>query len=214
LTEPESVLRLIHWLLLSLLLIAAGLGIAAYKSQVLGYPVQPGQVEPTWTVQARAQITPSTGPVKVSLLLPTATPGMGQLRENFISRGYGLTTQSGSAGREAIWAVRRASQSQALYAVASGQGLGPYLSARGSCPGARWGYPCFRDGTVPIVVLFTDAPFNNGPSPQYAYAFHHPSPGYTSVSGNQLQASAHDLGNVTNAWRTVTGHIPEELRYH
>ncbi|TPW09511.1 MAG: hypothetical protein FD127_4122, partial [Acidimicrobiaceae bacterium] len=55
------------------------------------------------------------------------------------------------------------SQSQALWAVASGGGLGGYLSARTGCPAGTWGYPCFRNGTIPIVILFTDAPYHNGP---------------------------------------------------
>ncbi|HEY8430954.1 MAG TPA: hypothetical protein VIL20_21395 [Sandaracinaceae bacterium] len=56
------------------------------------------------------------------------------------------------------------SQTQALWAIATGGGLGSYLAPRTGCPAGRWGYPCFRDGTIPIVILFTDAPFHNGPS--------------------------------------------------
>ncbi len=107
--------RFLHWLLLALSLIAAGLGIAAYKHTSLGFPIHPDQIEATWTVQAHMQIAPETGPVKVTLLLPALTPGMGRLRENFISRGYGLTVQDGDMQREAVWAVRRATQRQSLY---------------------------------------------------------------------------------------------------
>ncbi len=52
----------------------------------------------------------------------------------------------------------------ALYATATGSGLaacGP--GPRGACPAGRWGYPCFRDGAVPIVVLIGDNSFHNGP---------------------------------------------------
>lgn len=107
--------RLVHWLLLVLALIAVGLGVAIYKHRVLGYPLQSDNIEPTWIVQARMQITPGTGPIKASLKLPTTTPGMGQLRENFISRGYGLTVQETANDREAVWTVRRATQRQSLY---------------------------------------------------------------------------------------------------
>jgi hypothetical protein len=107
--------RFVHWLVLVFVLIAAGLGIAIYKAQVLGFPVMAEQIEPTWIVQARVQITPDTGPVRATLELPSVTPGMGQLRENFISRGYGLSVQEGDAQREAIWTVRRAQQRQSLY---------------------------------------------------------------------------------------------------
>ena len=33
-----------------------------------------------------------------------------------------------------------------------------------SCPAGTWGYPCFRDGAVPILIVITDAPMHNGPS--------------------------------------------------
>jgi hypothetical protein len=54
------------------------------------------------------------------------------------------------------------SATQALYSIATGSGLGPYYPAQTACPAGTWGYPCFRDGTVPIVVLFTDAGYHNG----------------------------------------------------
>lgn len=61
------------------------------------------------------------------------------------------------------------SNTQALWAVATGGGLSTYLAARTSCPAGTWGYPCFRPGTIPIVVHITDAPFHNGPSNSYPY---------------------------------------------
>ncbi len=80
-------------------------------------------------------------------------------------------TPSVSAAQAAVnsmWAGGGAdgpeSQTQALYAMVTGSGLGDFLSARTDCPAGRWGYPCFRPGTIPIVVLFTDANFHNGPS--------------------------------------------------
>ncbi|MCS6798040.1 MAG: hypothetical protein NZ898_05875 [Myxococcota bacterium] len=62
------------------------------------------------------------------------------------------------------------SQSQALFAVATGSGLGGYLPARTGCPAGRWGYPCFRPDTIPIIILFTDAPYHNGPNTAYNYS--------------------------------------------
>jgi hypothetical protein len=61
------------------------------------------------------------------------------------------------------------SQVPALYAVATGAGFGSFLSARTGCPAGRFGYPCFRPGTIPIVMLFTDAMFHNGPGDTYMY---------------------------------------------
>jgi hypothetical protein len=36
-------------------------------------------------------------------------------------------------------------------------------SAAQGCPAGAFGYPCFRAGAIPIVVMFTDAPHHNGP---------------------------------------------------
>ena len=56
--------------------------------------------------------------------------------------------------------------SQALYSVVTGQGLGDLVPNRGACPSTpagRWGYPCFRPTTLPVIVLITDADMWNGP---------------------------------------------------
>ncbi|MCK9462343.1 MAG: thrombospondin type 3 repeat-containing protein [Proteobacteria bacterium] len=57
----------------------------------------------------------------------------------------------------------------ALYAIATGSGFGGYLAAQTGCPAGHIGYPCFRPGAVPIIVLITDAPFHNGPGGYDAY---------------------------------------------
>ncbi len=62
------------------------------------------------------------------------------------------------------------SQAQALWAIATGSGLGTYAPAHACATAGRFGYPCFRPGTVPIVVLLTDAPFHNGPEPGFDYS--------------------------------------------
>jgi len=54
---------------------------------------------------------------------------------------------------------------QALYSVVTGNGLGPFVPNRAGCPAGHWGYPCFRPGSLPIVILFTDAAMWNGPLP-------------------------------------------------
>ncbi len=55
------------------------------------------------------------------------------------------------------------SQVEALYQIASGEGLPPWVPSSFGCPTGGRGYPCFRDDALPIVLLFTDAPFHNGP---------------------------------------------------
>ena len=110
---------------------------------------------------------------------------------------------------------------QALYSVVTGQGLGDLVPNRGACPATpvgRWGYPCFRRGVLPIIVLFTDAAMYNGPrlaSPKYG------NPPYNGTLGlgtrlppveqspNVLYSgdpvAAWDLGDLTNRSLTVMG---------
>ncbi len=72
----------------------------------------------------------------------------------------------------------------ALFATATGMGLswpGGMVPAR-SCPSipdepaARRGYPCFRPGALPIVLIFGDNTWHNGPGGASPYSF--PSPSY------------------------------------
>lgn len=51
----------------------------------------------------------------------------------------------------------------ALWMTATGIGTAG-VASRSGCPAGTFGYPCFRTGSVPIVVLVTDAPFHNGSS--------------------------------------------------
>ncbi len=63
------------------------------------------------------------------------------------------------------------SQTEALYQMATGEGLGDpftpsnpaFIPPRLGCPSGGNGYPCFRDDALPVILLFTDAPFHNGP---------------------------------------------------
>lgn len=62
------------------------------------------------------------------------------------------------------------SQVEALYQVATGDGIEPWVPASFGCPSGGFGYPCFREDAVPVVLLFTDAPFHNGPGGAFPYA--------------------------------------------
>ena len=107
---------------------------------------------------------------------------------------------------------------QALYSVLTGRGLGPYVPNRRGCPAGRWGYPCFRDGSLPIVILFTDAAMWNGP---LAGGSTYGNPPFDGVFGagallppveqhpNVLYANdaftAHDLGDLSTRSVTIMG---------
>src|SRR5690606_16624524 len=64
---------------------------------------------------------------------------------------------------------RPESQVEALYQVATGEGIGSYVPPSFGCPTGGFGYPCFRVDALPVVLLFTDAPFHAGPGGSNAY---------------------------------------------
>jgi len=110
--------------------------------------------------------------------------------------------------------------SQALYSVVTGQGLGDLVPNRGACPSpsGRWGYPCFRDSVLPIILLFSDADMWNGPVAN-GHTYGNPPFDGTLGMGTRLPPveqspnilyssdpfTAWDLGDVTNRSLTVMG---------
>lgn len=102
-------------ILLAAALTVLGLGVAAYKVLSLGYPLTANATTDVWTVEARIGFTAGVGSVKVSLEIPTLTPGFTVLGENFVSPGFGFATRYTPTGRTAQWAIRKASGRQTLY---------------------------------------------------------------------------------------------------
>ena len=104
-----------HIYFLSLVLTVLCLALFVYKAKVLGFPIVPQAQTQIWTVEAAVTFTPGPAAVKATLRIPGLTPGYALMDENFVSRGFGLTTRSAPAGREAQWAVREASGPQTVY---------------------------------------------------------------------------------------------------
>jgi hypothetical protein len=104
-----------HIYILAMMLSALSLGLFAYKARVLGFPTQPQQETQIWTIEAALRFEPGPAAVKATLRIPSLTPGYSILDENFISRGFGVTTRNAPAGKEAQWAVREATGSQTMY---------------------------------------------------------------------------------------------------
>ena len=111
--------------------------------------------------------------------------------------------------------------SQALYSIVTGQGLGDLVPNRGACPSSppgRWGYPCFRPTTLPIIALITDADMWNGPV-NNGHTYGDPPFDGTLGLGTRLPPveqspnvlysddpfSAWDLGDLSNRSLTVMG---------
>ncbi|MDD5307193.1 MAG: hypothetical protein PHU25_07720 [Deltaproteobacteria bacterium] len=67
-------------------------------------------------------------------------------------------------------------QVPALWATATGLGLGLYLPDATGCAADEIGYPCFRPGAVPIIMIITDSPFHNGPGNYDPYSGLTPTP--------------------------------------
>ncbi|MEM1414535.1 MAG: hypothetical protein AAGH15_06530 [Myxococcota bacterium] len=55
------------------------------------------------------------------------------------------------------------SQVEALFQLATGRGILPWVEPSGGCPNGGRGYACLRTDALPVVLLFTDAPMHNGP---------------------------------------------------
>jgi len=91
--------------------------------------------------------------------------GMPNSRPDILEAVEGLPCHGGADGPE--------SYVPAMWATATGSGLrwaGGSVPAA-TCPAGRTGYPCFRGGALPIVLIFGDAPFHNGPGGTNPYDF-------------------------------------------
>jgi len=132
-----------------------------------------------WSTAAGPTTCPSAG--------PSAPDGIGSItgspngRLDILEAVEGLPCHSGSDGEE--------SYVPAMYATATGMGLtwpGGSVPERGACPsipdemGTRRGYPCFRPGSLPIILLFGDFSFHNDPTGDATYSF--PSPSYDETT--------------------------------
>lgn len=103
-------------IILATLLAAVGISLFLYKAFQLGIPLEQNASSEVWTVEARLAFRGQGGPVKAQMLIPGNSPGLGILNENFVSRGFGLSTQENESGeRLASWSLRRARGPQAVY---------------------------------------------------------------------------------------------------
>jgi hypothetical protein len=98
----------------------------------------------------------------------------------FLPMSPDLTSVQGAMGELTLGDGSDAPESQveALFQSATGAGL-TGIDSRGAvvtwvtpslgCPRGGFGYPCFRDDALPVIFLFTDAPFHNGPRGEEPY---------------------------------------------
>lgn len=108
-------MRRIHLLSVVFLLTLVGLSVAYYKHSALGFPLTPDRETETWTIEAQIALDTGSAPVSVRFALPTDPPHYSVLDESFVSRGWGLTTQSTDKQQEAVWTKRNPEGDQTLY---------------------------------------------------------------------------------------------------
>ena len=68
-----------QWIVLSLLLIILGSLILAFKVVRLGFPAMPDMESEVWSIQARVELEPRSGPARVSMVLPSRLRSSGIL---------------------------------------------------------------------------------------------------------------------------------------
>jgi hypothetical protein len=144
---------------------------------------------------------------------PYGTAGTDAVYRNALDIGESLTAPQTAISALAIHAGGDTADAstQALYAVASGSGLSTYLGARAGCAAGTWGYPCFRDASIPIIVHLTDATLHNGPADVNPYCIGGSSGGLptptaiTTITHEAMDATAYPVGSITGSWVGFSG---------
>lgn len=104
-----------HLYILTLILFLLGMLPFLFKLFVFGFPLTAYETVHAWNVEARVRFEALDKPVKVSMFIPRNTQHYVISDENFISRGYGLTTNIEEGNRLAAWSIRKARGAQVLY---------------------------------------------------------------------------------------------------
>jgi hypothetical protein len=123
----EKVSKL-HLYVLAAILFAAGVGLAAYKISVLGFPLRPATTSTVWNVEARVTFVGKDKPVKVSMFIPTSTSRYAILDEQFVSGEFGFVVKKEVGNRMATWSIRKAQGKHQLYYQATIRKLGSKTS--------------------------------------------------------------------------------------
>ena len=92
-------------------------------------------------------------------------------------------------------------QVEALYQTVTGEGLGSYIPASFGCASGGTGFACFRGDALPVILLFTDDLWHNGPGNSDPYTNDCPSlvTELASLSPPQAPRPYTDAVTVLNA---------------
>jgi len=112
-------MKKIHIFVVAICLTVIGLSLFLYKALILDFPLVPETKSFIWDIEARVTFIARNEPVKVSLFILDKPQKFAILNENFISRGYGLSTAREGGNRKVTWSIRKDKGEQSLYYRAS-----------------------------------------------------------------------------------------------
>jgi len=104
-----------HLLILAGTLTVIGVLLFIYKWLFLGYPLLATSKTDLWQVEAKLSITAGNNPVKAAIAIPRNNARFILVDENFVTRGFGLTTRVTEGTRLATWSKRRAPGKHTFY---------------------------------------------------------------------------------------------------
>lgn len=104
-----------HLLILSLVLLLAGLSLFTYRWLYLHVPLLPTVETDSWLVEANLKFNAGSKAIKAEMAIPINPPNYAVLDETFLSRNYGINFTTEDSKRDVIWSVRRAQGVQILY---------------------------------------------------------------------------------------------------
>ncbi|MFT6625037.1 MAG: hypothetical protein ACJAZI_001120 [Cycloclasticus sp.] len=101
---------------MALFMILIGLGLAAYKNLVLGFPLIPGVSQDVWTIESKITLKPiARESVEVSLVLPEPDAGWVSLDDHFASAGFNFSVIEADKHRRAKWSRESISRATTLF---------------------------------------------------------------------------------------------------
>ncbi|MEJ2434883.1 MAG: UUP1 family membrane protein, partial [Pseudolabrys sp.] len=102
-------MRNLHVYLLAAALAAVGLGLAAYKTIVVGLPLIEKASVSAWEVESEVRVTANGGPLKVSMFVPEDSREYSVLDERVAAPDFGMTVAPEGANRRLNLTAREAS---------------------------------------------------------------------------------------------------------
>lgn len=110
-------MRLFHTIVIALLCTLVAVAIFGYKALVLDFPLLPNQKAGSWHIEAKVEFQATSKPVKLRMYLPKSGKDFSIVDENFISDGYGFTTdkEEATGNRVAKWSKRKVQGREVIF---------------------------------------------------------------------------------------------------